>query len=182
MIHHSGNITSCLAVLILVPEGACQKGLCHWIQLGHHLHLHPLLVSSSYCISSILFVYLHKLWFLFNEFLAGDLCQFFELSRYSCFIWIREPGPGPGGFELSPSRWLWCPGPGPGPGGCELSPSRWPSCTRSLAPGISVPGPGPGPGPGGWELSPSRWPSCTRSRALQWWAAPSTGSRRYGRA
>ena len=24
-----------------VPEGASQKGLCHWIQLGHHLHLHP---------------------------------------------------------------------------------------------------------------------------------------------
>ena len=30
----------CLAVLILVPEGACQEGLCHWIQLGDHFHLH----------------------------------------------------------------------------------------------------------------------------------------------
>ena len=40
----------------------------------------------------------------------------------------------------------------------------------------------PGPGPGGLELSPSRLPSCTRSRALRWWATPSRGSRRCGRA
>ena len=34
-------------------------------------------------------------------------------SSYFCFIGIQDPGPGPGGWELSPSR--------------------WPSCTRSRA-------------------------------------------------
>ena len=96
----------------------------------------PLPLSSScYCISSILFVYLHKLQFLFNKFLAQDLRQYVSvlevrIFRYFCFLGNPEPGPGPGG----------------------------------------------------WELSPSRWPSCTHSRALRWWAAPSRGSRRSGRA
>ena len=90
-------------------------------------------------------------WAPSTVFLLDLLFVYFQLSLID--VEVENPG-----FAQNPK-------PGPVPGGrCSFF--------------VQI----PGPGPGGLELSPSRWPSCTRSRALRWWATPSRGSRRCGRA